>query len=279
MGDTLVDPDARSNTRQELLQRAGELGIVGRWRLKKADLADAIARKEAMRAVAQQELQSVEQQVREKVWAAAREEYRAAAQEVRREIQSLTQSAKQSVQGAMRAAGEQELQSFERRLQEVAQAAEQRVQEAAPAGAEDLAQAIVQSGRAARGRRSLGFRSLVRQAWVGFGWVIARLRGPVLTVLLAVVAAMATATLASDYYTSRIGDWAFRRGALPVSTEVTLERESRAQGLTWVFREGLNLDELGVHARLVLGQAATSPTEFNDWARRRRRYRCRRLLH
>jgi hypothetical protein len=86
MGNTLVDADARSNTRQELLKRAEELGVVGRWRMNKADLADAIARKEATQAAAEQELQSVEEQVRERVWRVAQQEYRDAAQEVRREL-------------------------------------------------------------------------------------------------------------------------------------------------------------------------------------------------
>jgi hypothetical protein len=85
-------------------------------------------------------------------------------------------------------------------------------------------------------------------------------------VLISVITAGAIAIFANDYYTSRSADW-FRRGTLPVSTEVSLERESRVQGLTWVLPKGLALDDIGAHAQLVLGQAATSPGEFNDWVR------------
>jgi hypothetical protein len=265
MGNTLAHTNARSNTRKELLKQAEELGVVGRSRMNKADLADAIARKEAMRAAVEQELLSVEAQVRDRVWEAAQQEFRAAAQEVRREMRSLTQSARQSVQEAMRAAAEQEVQEAARAAaeQEVPAAEEQ---EAVPADAEDLAQATVQAGRAARGRASPGFQERLQHAWAGFRRVSARLRSPVLTVLIAVITSMATAILANDYYTSRIEDWAFRRGSLPISTEATLER-ANAQGLTWVFRGGLGLDDLSAHAQLLLGQAATSPSKFNQWIR------------
>jgi len=86
--------------------------------------------------------------------------------------------------------------------------------------------------------------------------------------LTAIITATAIAVFANDYYTSRIGDWVSRRGTSPVSTEIKLERAS-LQGLTWVFRDRLGVEEdLGTNALLALAQEATAPNEFNDWARR-----------
>jgi F0F1-type ATP synthase membrane subunit b/b' len=174
----------------------------------------------------------------------------------------------------MRAAVEQEIQAAERRAQEAAraaverevQAAERRVQEAAPAAAEDSAQTPVEAGRAARGNASPRFQKERQQVGAALRRVGAHLRNIVPTALTAVITAAAVAIFANDYYTSRIADWA-RRGTSPVLTEVALERESRVQGLTWILRKSVGLDDIGAHAQLVLGQAASSPAEFNDWVR------------
>src|SRR6266545_812857 len=74
-GQTLVDPDAHSNTMSELRKRAQQLGVKGRSRMKKAELAEAVARKEmdtlsitspqsAVQESTEQGVQSATQQVR-----------------------------------------------------------------------------------------------------------------------------------------------------------------------------------------------------------------------
>ena len=64
-GGTSLEPELHLSTREELLKRVQELGVVGRSRMNKADLAIAIARKEADRAAADLEMQAIEQRVRE----------------------------------------------------------------------------------------------------------------------------------------------------------------------------------------------------------------------
>src|SRR6266542_3894602 len=75
-GQTLVDPDAHSNTMSELRKRAQQLGVKGRSRMKKAELAEAVERKEmdtlsitspqsAVQESTEQGVQSATQQVRE----------------------------------------------------------------------------------------------------------------------------------------------------------------------------------------------------------------------
>ncbi len=269
--------------------------------MNKATLTDAVARKETERlvgevvwATAQREVQSAAQQVQDAVRTTVQHEVQSAMQQVKGAVRSAAhpaarqvretvrevvrqeaQSAAKSVQEAIRTVVEQEVQAAKVRVQEAAraaveqevQASERGVQEAAPAAAGDLAQTPVQGGRVARKRASSGFQQISQWVGAGFRRVSAGLRSKIVTVLIAVVTAMATAILADDYYTSRISDWAFRRGTPPVSTEVALERESRVQGLTWVFRGSLGLEDLGAHAQLVLGQAATSPGKFNEWVR------------
>jgi hypothetical protein len=170
----------------------------------------------------QKQIASLTQSAKDTVWEAARKEYQTAGQAVRREMRSLAQSAaQQRTPEAVREAAQQEV-----------EAAQQRTREAVTEAAGNSAQATTPVGRASRGKVATGLQQ-----------VSAGVKQTVLTVLIAVttalITAMATATLASDYYTSRIGDWAFRRGTPVVSTEVTLERENRVQGLTWVFHEGL----------------------------------------
>jgi hypothetical protein len=270
-------------------------------RMNKAALADAVARKEterlvgevvwataqrevqsaaeqvqnAARTTVQQEVQSAMQLVQGAVRSAAQPAARLVRETVREVVRQEAESAAQDVRRAMRAAVEQELQAAEGRVrQAVRAAAEQEIQaagrqgqEAGPAAAEDSAQTPVQAGRTARGRASSRFQKGLQHLGAGLRWVGARLRSILPTVLTAVITAAAIAIFASDYYTSRIADWAFRRGTPPVSTEVALERESRVQGLTWVLRKDLGLDDLGAHAQLILGQAAASPGQFNDWVR------------
>jgi hypothetical protein len=251
-------------------------------RMDKATLAEAVARKETERlvgevvwAAAQREVQSAAQQTKDAVRTTIHQEVQSAMQQAREAVRTAAQPAARQVRETVRKVAQQEIESATQSMQEAMrtaveramQAAERRVQEAAPAAAGDSAQPTVQAGRVARAKASTRFQRQRQWLYAGVGRVSAGLRSKILTVLLAIITAMATAIFADDYYTSRIGDWVFRRGTLPVSTEVVLERESRVQGLTWVFRGGLRVDQLGVHATLVLGQAATSPIEFNDWVR------------
>jgi hypothetical protein len=248
----------------------------------KAALAEAVARKEterlvgevawatalrevqsaaqqvqaAVRTTVRQEVQSAVQQVQGAVRSAAQPAARQVRETVREVVQQEAESAAQEVRRAMRAAVEQEMQAPKRQGQEAVLAA-----------AEDSAQTPVQGGRAARGRASRRFEKQLQQVSAGLRWVRARLKSIIPAALTGVITAAAIAIFASDYYTSRLADWTFRRGGSPVSAEVALERESRVQGLTWVLRKGVGLDDLGAYGQLVLGQAATSPGEFNDWAR------------
>jgi hypothetical protein len=282
----LANPKARPPTRSELYKRAQELGVERPSRMNKAALAEAVARKETERlvgtevwATAHRGVQEAAQQVQDAVRTTVEQEVQSAMKEVQGAVRSAAQAAARQVRETVSEVGQREVQSAAQEVRRAAraaadqevQAAEQGMQEATAAAVEDSRQTPVQAGRAARGRASPGFGRILRRANADSGGVSAGVSSRAVTVLITIFTAIITATateiVANDYYTSRIGDWAFRRGALPVSTEVVLERESRVQGLTWVFREGLDLDNLGIHAQLVLGQAATSPIEFNDWAR------------
>ncbi len=211
---------------------------------------------DAVRTTVQQEVQSAMQQVQEGVRSAAQPAARQVRETVHQVVQQEAQSAAQAVRQAMRAAVEQEM-----------QAAEPQVQEAVPAAAGASAQTPVQARRASRGRASRRFQKGLQQVSASFKWVDAHLKGIIASILIPIIISTAIAVFANDYYTSRIGDW-FRRGTSPVSTEIKLERAS-LQGLTWVFRDRLGVEEdLGTNALLALAQAATAPNEFNDWARR-----------
>jgi hypothetical protein len=214
----------------------------------KAALAEAVARKEterlvgevvwstalrevqlaaqqvqaAVRTTVQQEVQSAVQQVQGAVRSAAQPAARQVRETVREVVQQEAESTAQEVRRAMRAAMEQEMQATKRQGQEAVLAA-----------AGDSAQTPVQAGRAARGRASRRFEKQLQQVSAGLRWVRARLKSIIPAALTGVITAAAIAIFASDYYTSRLADWTFRRGSSPVSTEVTLERESRVQGLTW----------------------------------------------
>ncbi len=101
-GQTLVDPDAHSNTMSELRKRAQQLGVKGRSRMKKAELAEAVARKEmdtlsitspqsAVQESTEQGVQSATQQVRTAVRTAAEQGVQSATQQVREADRSATQ--------------------------------------------------------------------------------------------------------------------------------------------------------------------------------------------
>jgi hypothetical protein len=212
-GNTMANSDARSTSYEDLRKRAQQLDIPGRSRMKKAELADAVAHKEAEQAAAQREVEA----------------------------------AQERAPAAVREAAQREV-----------EAAQQRAPAAVREAAEDAAQTTAQPRRASRG----GLLKGLQQASTGLGNTG---RTILIAVITALLTSLATATLANDYYTSRIGDWAFRRGTPAVSTEVTLERESRVQGLTWVFPEGLG--DLSISESLVLSKAAASPDDFNQWAR------------
>jgi hypothetical protein len=118
-GQDLTEPHANSNTKKELLKRARQLGVVGRSGMTKAQLVEAIARKEidessatssashsSSLAPAQHEAESAAQQVRDAVWKAAQEDVQSAAQQARdavwKTVREEMQAATQQMQAAMR---------------------------------------------------------------------------------------------------------------------------------------------------------------------------------
>jgi len=255
----LVDPDAHSNTKRELLKRAQQLGVVGRSRMKKAELAEAVARKEmdkpsttsstsqsAVQESAEQEAQSATQsatqQVQDAVWAAAEQEARSAARQLREAVRSAAQSATQQVREAVQAAAKQE-----------AQSATQQVREAVRLAAQESAQGTVEPGRVARQESQSGRRRMVRG-----------LRNEI---LIPVLVALLTSMFTSSYVSSRIFDEAFRAVAAPVSTKVFFDRDNGIQGLTWALHGGLG--QLSVNDEVLLTGAADSVSEFNEWMRDR----------
>src|SRR6266545_4136969 len=125
-GQTLVDPDAHSKTMSELRKRAQQLGVKGRSRMKKAELAEAVARKEmdtlsitspqsAVQESTEQGVQSATQQVRTAVRTAGEQGVQSATQQVRTAVRTAAeqgvQSATQQVRTAVRTAAEEGVQS------------------------------------------------------------------------------------------------------------------------------------------------------------------------
>lgn len=118
-GENLADPHSNRNTKTELLKLARQLGVVGRDRMTKAELAEAIRLKKVDQSAAtspasqpsspapvQDEAQSAVRQAREAAWKALHEDVQSATQQARdavwKTVQDEMQTATQQMQAAMR---------------------------------------------------------------------------------------------------------------------------------------------------------------------------------
>jgi hypothetical protein len=249
-GTSMGGPDPRSPTKRELYERARELGVERRSRMSKAELAEAVARKEldeaptmastarSARMHAQHPGPSVEWQVR----AVAQHEAQAVVEELRESVRAVAQQEAQS--------------AVERARETVRAVAQQEAQSAVGHVRGEVQSASQDSGHGP-----------VRPLQAAVQWSRSRLRRFATAVLLPVFLALITSIVASNYVSSRVFDRAFLGGTDPVTTKAFYDRDMDVQGLTWALPQGLG--QLPPDEEFLLSTATNSVDEFNAWIRER----------
>jgi hypothetical protein len=274
----LADPHSDSNTKTELLKLARQLGVVGRHRMTKAELSEAIRRKQidesaatssasqsSLPAPVQDEGQSAAQQVREAVSKAANEELQSATQQARDMLQAVVrqemQAAAPQVRGTVQSIVRQEMQAAAPQVREAVQAVvrqetqspEHDIEDAVHTTEEDSGPSALQPLRASRHEP----QSWLRRMGGGVGR----------TFLVPIILALATSILTSQFVSSRIVDKALLASTDPISIKLFYDRDNGVQGLTWALPGSLG--KLSSDEASLVAQAGGRVNEFNDWIRAR----------